>query len=57
MSKEKKELKKEKIYVAIKTISIIANKRFELIKNQEINKEINPIFFDSLVNSNLIKLK
>jgi hypothetical protein len=57
MSKEKKELKKEKIYVAIKTISIIANKRFELIKNQEIDKEINPIFFDSLVNSNLIKLK
>lgn len=47
--------KKEKKFIAIKTITILCNKKFELIEGKEIPNGIDESFIDSLKNSNLIK--
>ena len=51
-----KEIKKEdKKFIATKTITVICNKKFELIEGKEIPKGIDKAFVNSLKNSNLIK--
>ena len=44
-----------KKYVALKTTKVLCNKEFQLIEGEEIPKELNEAFIDSLINSNLIK--
>lgn len=46
---------KDKKYIALKTIEVICNNKFQLIKDKEIPKGIDPKFIKSLINSNLIK--
>ncbi len=48
--------KKEKKYIAIETKSIHCNKKFQLVKGEEIPKGIDKSFIESLINSNLIKI-
>lgn len=51
----KKEISLKK-YVALKTIKITANRVFNLIEGEEIPKEIDKNFIQSLISSKLIKL-
>ena len=46
---------KPKKYIAVKTMKILCNKKFELVEGQEIPKGIDKAFIPSLINSNLIK--
>ena len=46
---------KEKKYIALKTIKVICDNKFQLMEGKEIPKGIDPKFIESLINSNLIK--
>ena len=45
----------KKIYIALKTISVFCNKKFQLIKDKEIPKDLPEKFLVSLLNSKIIK--
>lgn len=52
---EKTVVKKEKSYVALKTVKITCNKEFDLVQDTVIPKDIHKSFIESLINSKIIK--
>lgn len=60
LEEEKKQKKPEKTatkkkYIALETVKITCNKDFDLVKGEEISKDIHKAFIESLINSKLIK--